>query len=101
MDDIKEEFRLAQTLKNLYCDASGTETDPANAAEIIHQVGVIYRNRSPDKIALLKSAGLFNAAIVRNPSNITSIKSDLAEICQHVLQIANAKNQNVDLVKKA
>ena len=101
MDDIKKEFRLAQTLKNLYCDASGTETDPAKAAEIIHQVGVIYRNRSPDKIALLKSAGLFNAAIVRNPSNITSIKSDLAEICHHVLQIANAKNQNVDLVKKA
>ena len=50
---------------------------------------------------LLKSAGLFNAAIARNPSNIISIKSDLAEICQHVLQLAKAKNQNVDLVKKA
>ena len=101
MDDIKEEFRLAQTLKILYCDASGTETDPAKAAEIIHQIGVIYRKQSPDKIALLKSAGLFNAAIVRNPSNISGIKSDLNEICQHVLRIANAKNQNVDLVKKA
>ena len=101
MDDIKEEFRLAQTLKNLYCDASGTESDPAKAAEIIHRIGVIYRKRSPDKIALLKSAGLFNAAMVRNPSNVISIKSDLVEICQHVLQIAKAENQNVDLVKKA
>ena len=101
MDNIEEEFSLAQRLKNLYCDASGAETEPAKAAEVIHQIGVIYRKRSPDKIALLKSAGLFNAAIVRNPSNIISIKSDLAEICQHVLQIANAKNQNVDLVKKA
>ena len=101
MDDIKEEFKLAQRLKNLYCDASGTETDPKKAAEIVHEIGVIYRKRSPDKIALLKSAGLFNAAIVRNPSNIASIKSDLAEICQHVLQLAKAKNQNVDLVKKA
>ena len=101
MDDIKEEFRLAQTLKNLYCDASGTESDPAKAAKIIHRIGVIYRKRSPDKIALLKSAGLFNAAIVRNPSNVISIKSDLVEICQHVLQIAKAENQNVDLVKKA
>ena len=101
MDDVEEEFRLAQRLKNLCCDASGTETDPKKAAEIVHQIGVIYRKRSPDKIALLKSAGLFNAAIVRNPSNIASIKSDLAEICQHVLQIAKAKNQNVDLVKKA
>ena len=101
MDDIEEEFRLAHRLKKLCCDESGTETDPKKAAEIIHQIGIIYRKRSPDKIALLKSAGLFNAAIVRNPSNIASIKPDLAEICQHVLRIANAKNQNVDLVKKA
>ena len=101
MDDIEEEFRLAQKLKNLFCDASGTETESEKTAEIIHQIGVVYRKRSPDKIALLKSAGLFNAAIVRNPSNIASIKSDLAEICQHLLHIAKAKNQNVDLVKKA
>ena len=101
MDDIEEEFRLAQRLKILCCDASGTETDKKKAAEVIHQIGVIYRKRSPDKIALLKSAGLFNAAIVRNPSNIISIESDLAEICQHILQLAKVKNQNVDLVKKA
>ena len=101
MDDIEEEFRLAQQMKNFCCDASGTETDSAKTAKIIHQIGVIYRKRSPDKIALLKSAGLFNAAILRNPSNITSIKSDVSEICRHVLHIAKAKNQNVDLVKKA
>ena len=101
MDDIEEEFKFALRLKSFYCDESGTETDSEKTAEIIHQIGVIYRKRSPDKIALLKSAGLFNAAIVRNPSNIISIKSDLAEICQHVLQLAKAKNQNADLVKKA
>ena len=101
MDDTEEEFRLAQRLKNFCCDASGAETDSAGAAKIIHQIGEIYRKRSPDKIALLKSAGLFNAAIVRNPSNTISIKSDLAEICQHILQIAKVKNQNVDLIAKA
>ena len=101
MDDIEEEFRLAQQMKNFCCDASGIETDSAKTAKIIHQIGVIYRKRSPDKIALLKSAGLFNAAILRNPSNIINIKSDVSEICRHVLQIAKAKNQNADLVKKA
>ena len=101
MDDIEEEFNLALRLKNFCCDASGKETDSEKTAKIIHQIGVIYRKRSPDKVALLKSVGLFNAAIVRNPSNIISIKSDLAEICQHVLQLSKAKNQNVDLVKKA
>ena len=101
MDDIEEEFRLAEQMQNLRCDVSDTETKSAKAAEFIHEIGVIYRKRSPDKIALLKSTGLFNAAIVRNPSNIVQIKSDLFEICQHILQLAKAKNQNANLVKKA
>ena len=101
MDEIEEEFRLAEQIQNLRCDVSGTETESAKAAEFIHEIGVIYRKRSPDKIALLKSTGLFNAAIVRNPSNIVQIKSDLLEICQHILQLAKAKNQNANLVKKA
>ena len=98
---IKEEFALAQRLKDNYCDASGKETEPAKAAEIIHKIGIVYRKRSPDKIALIQSVGLFNAAIVRNPSNIAQIKSDLNEICQHILRNAEAKSQNVSLVGKA
>ena len=97
---VGEEFILAQKMKNDYCE-EGKETDPAKAAEIIHQIGVIYRKRSLDKIALIKSVGLFNAAIVRNPSNIIRIKNDLSEICQHILQRAGAKHQNVSLVKIA
>ena len=101
MDNIEEEFRLAHQMKNDCCDTSGIETDPEKAAEIIYKIGVIYRKRSPDKIALLQSAGLFNAAIVRNPSNITRIKADLFEICHHILLKAKAENQSVDLVQKA
>ena len=97
----EEEFKLAQHMKEHCCDTSGKETDPAKAAEIIHKLAVIYRKRSPDKIALIQSVGLFNAAIVRNPSNIARVKSDLNEICQHILQNAEAKNQSVCLVKKA
>ena len=41
------------------------------------------------------------AAIVRNPSNIAQIKSDLFEICQHILRQANAQNQDANLIKKA
>ena len=96
-----EEFRLAQQMKNDFCDGSGKEKDPAKAAEIFHKIGITYRKRSPDKIALVQSVGLFNAAILRNPSNIAQIKSDLIEICQHILQIAEAKHQNVSLIKKA
>ena len=62
----KEEVRLAQQMKSDCCDESGKETDPAKAAKIFHKIGNIYRQQSPDKIALIKSAGLFNAAIPVN-----------------------------------
>ena len=100
-DSKQDELKLAQQMKDCYCDASGKETEPAMAAEIIHKLAVIYRKRNPDKIALIQSVGLFNAAIVRNPSNIARVKSDLNEICQHILQNAKANDQSVCLVKKA
>ena len=99
-EDIEEELRLAQQMKK-YCDESGRETNLAKTAEIIHQIGKIYRKRSPDKISLVKCTGLFNAAIVRMPCNVAQIESDLSEVCLHVLQLAEAKTQSADLIKKA
>ena len=96
-----EEIKLARQLKVNYCDDSGKETQPQKAAEIFHKIGLLYKKKSPDKIALIKSAGLLNAAVIRNPSNVSQIKSDLYELCQHILQNANARQQNVDLIKKA
>ena len=99
-EGYEQELELAREMKEKYCDKSGKETDVENSAKIIHQIGLIYRKRSPDKIALIKSAGLINAAIFRNPSNTTQIKSDLSELCQHILQQSNAENQSADLIKK-
>ena len=100
-EELEKEFMLAREMKEKYCDKSGQETDINKASEILHRIGLIYRRRSPDKISLIKSAGLLNAAIVRNPSNISQIKSDLSELCRHILQEANAKDQSIDLIKKA
>jgi len=97
----KEEFRLAKEMKEKFCDELGREIDAAKTAEIIHRIGRIYRQRSPDKISLIQSAGLFNAAIVRKPRNTIQMEIDLAELCQHILQMADAKNQKVNLIKKA
>ena len=98
---IEDEFRFARQMKDTCCDESGKETNPAKAAEILHQIGLIYRKRSPDKISLIKSAGLLNAAIVRNPPNVSQIKSDLSELCRHILQTAQANNQTADLIGKS
>jgi len=100
-EDFQQEVKLAKEMKEQCCDKQGKETKPAEAAEFIHKIGLIYRQKSPVKIALIKSAGLFNAAIVRNPSNVSQIKSDLYELCHHILQLANATKPNVDLIKKA
>ena len=105
MSDVEEryedEFRFAQQMKDTCCDESGKETNPAKAAEILHQIGLIYRQRSPGKISLIKSAGLLNAAIVRNPPNVSQIKSDLSELCRHILEQSNANNQTADLIGKS
>ena len=83
-----------------YCDVFGRETESSKSGEIIHEIGRIYRKRSPDKISLIKSAGLLNAAIVRNPLTVSQVQSDLEELCGHILQLANARKQNVNLLKK-
>jgi len=100
-EDFEEEIKLAKEMKEKYCDKQGKESNPAEAAEIIHNIGLIYIERSPDKLALIKSAGLFNAAILRNPSNVSQIKYELNKLCRHILQLANAAKQNIDLIEKA
>ena len=97
----ENELNFAKSMKYECCDDTGKETQPKKAAEIIHELGKVYRRRSPDKLSLIKSVGLFNAAILRNPSNLSDVKNDQLEICRHILNMANAKLQNTDLVRKA
>ena len=99
-EDIEEEISLARYMKDNVCDSSGKEKDPKTAGKILHKIGLIYRKRSPDKISLIKSAGLLNAAIVRNPLNLSQVKSDLSRLCQHVLEESKSNNQNADLIEK-
>ena len=102
-----EELQLAEQMKRNYCKKSvekgkrQKETDPEKAAEILHKIALIYKLRSPDKISLIKCVGLLNAAILRNPSNISQVKADLTDVCKHLLKQANANNPNADLVALA
>ena len=43
VEGIEDEFRFARERKDTCCDESGKETNPAKAAEILHQIGLIYR----------------------------------------------------------
>ena len=100
-----QELQLAEQMKQSYCKESVgkhlKETDPKKAVEILYKIALIYKQRSPDKVSLIKCVGLLNAAILRNPSNIFLIKADLIDVCKHVLEQANAIDHNVNLVVEA
>ena len=99
--DFERELNLAKQLKNNYCDEDGEEMNSAKAAEILYEIGKIYRNRSPNKLSLIRCVGLFNAAVIRNPDNVDDIQRDIDEVCHHILQQAHATLQTEDLSKKA
>ena len=103
--EFEEELKLARQLKDNYCgkvlDGKFQELQPEKAAEILHKIGLIYKKQSLDKISLIQSVGLLNAAIFRNPSNVSDVKADLSELIRHILIQANATTQNADLMKKA
>jgi len=89
---------IAKKLRSM-CDAKRRETNPQQSAKLLQQLGRIYRRRCPDKFSLIRSCALFNAAILREPNNIEEVKTDLNELCEHVLIISGAKA--CDLVGQA
>ena len=92
--------RLALELNQL-CNDKGVELHPSTSAVTIYKIGLEHFKRSPDKVSLIKSVGLLNSAIVRNPKNVSEIKEKLSTICQHILQTANAQNPAADLIQHA
>jgi len=70
----EKEDLLAQKLRNC-CDSKGTEISSQfqESASIFNELGLIYKLESPDKISLIQSAALFNAALLSN-QQIRSIR---------------------------
>ena len=105
-----EELKIVLQIK-LYCTEKREnllqkspkfqESSPQESAKLFHQLGIVYRNKSPDMMSLIKSAALMNAAIVRQPNNSKEIKADLTELCKHILTVSNASNKHANLIEKA
>ena len=105
-DSEKIEQSLAQKLRKI-CDKNGKELNPAKSAPILHQLGRIYHEKGQkghDKISMIQSAGLYNAAIPRSSKNETlkqTIQEDLLNLCGLILREARANNQSSDLVEQS
>ena len=104
-----KELKLALQLKEELCNENGKEIEPEKSAPLFYKLGKIYllktKNQSKSKkLLLIKSAALFNAAIVRFKSaseDARNVKQDLQQLCTEVLLRADAKNKNADLIGKA
>lgn len=94
------EFVLSNVLRRM-CDRRGVERNKRESAKVLHKLGKVYRLRSPDKISLIRSLVLFNAALVRNPDNSHVILTDVREICTHVLDLAGFCEGKISLTDKA
>ena len=96
----KEEDRIANDLKEI-CDQNGKETNSFLASKLLHELGLVYQKKSPDKLSLIRSAALFNAALSRKSQNIDKIRHNLKQLCKEILIKANAKEPNADLIEVA
>ena len=100
----KDEDDLVEELKKI-CDKNGKELEPTKSAAIFHQLAKVYQKRRPEllthrMICLVKSAALFNAAIVRS-DNLSNIENNLKDLCSNILNEANAQNKDADLIAQA
>ena len=102
----EKENYLAEKLRNM-CDKSGKELNPAESAPILHELGRIYHEKGQnghDKISMIQSAALYNAAILRSSKNEKlkqTIQKDLLSLCRLILREARANNQSSDLVEQS
>jgi len=63
------------------CNDKGEELEPKETAKVLHSLGKVYRQRSPNKLDLIRSVILFVAALVRNSDN----KDEIKKICMMFL----------------
>ena len=81
-------------------DQNGKNEKPKESAKIFHQMALLYQKQSTNMFSLIRSAALYNAALVRWQDNVLIIE-DLKKLCKDVLSKADAQDKNADLIKLA
>nr|XP_026692108.1 uncharacterized protein LOC113474585 [Ciona intestinalis] len=97
-EKCEEEARLVEQLK-LACDKDNKEVDLKKSSQAFHGMAKLYAaNTEHEKLNYIRSAALFNAAIIRDKGN-TEIKKNLDNLCSTVLNAAKAKIEDENLVQ--
>jgi len=96
-DDLAEQLRtICKEEKNIDKE---NNLVLSKIATILHKMRRIYYKRSPDMISLIRSAALYNAAIVRSSENTEEIEQDLKLLCEEILTQANVKQKSTNLIE--
>ncbi|XP_078490192.1 uncharacterized protein LOC144746833 [Ciona intestinalis] len=96
-EKCEEEDRLVEQLK-LACDKDNKEIDLKKSSQALHGMAKLYAaNTEHEKLNYIRSAALFNAAIIRNKEN-NETKRGLNNLCNTVLTVAKAKIKDENLV---
>ncbi|CAK8684709.1 unnamed protein product [Clavelina lepadiformis] len=104
---LEEEIGIVRHLKRDLCYRNGKERNPKESAKALHKLGLIYMKYGldcgdlVDKICLIRSAGLLNAAIAREPENVENVRRDLKKLCTDLLHVAGADKADADLIEIA
>ncbi|XP_078490980.1 uncharacterized protein LOC144747088 [Ciona intestinalis] len=94
-EKCEEEDRLVKRLK-LACDKDNIE-DLKESSQALHGMAKLYAaNTEHKKLSYVRSAALFNAAIIRDKEN-TEIKRNLDSLCITALKVARAEMENENL----
>ncbi|XP_078490976.1 uncharacterized protein LOC144747085 [Ciona intestinalis] len=97
-EKCEEEDRLVGQLK-LACDKDNKEVDLKKSSQALHGMAKLYAaNTEQEKLSYIRSAALFNAAIIRDKGN-TEIKINLDNLCSTVLNAAKEKIGDENLVQ--
>ena len=94
---MRKKNELSEKLRSL-CDDQGCELEESlqDSGQVLNELGLLYKTKSPDQISLIQSAALLNASIVRHPSN-EKFQRDLEELCFHALECAYASQRKSNL----
>ncbi|XP_078490977.1 uncharacterized protein LOC144747086 [Ciona intestinalis] len=97
-EQYEQEARLIEQLK-LACGKDNKEVDLKKSSQALHGMAKLYAaNTEHKKLNYIRSAALFNAAIIRDKEN-NDIKRTLNNLCSTVLNAAKAEMNKENLVE--
>ena len=95
--DLDETEKQVQLQLKQQCNSQSVEIEPKETAVLLNRLGLHCQTKSSNKISLIHSAALLNAALVRQPSN-QEFQDNLLGLCKRVLKCVKSNKLDSNFV---